>query len=69
MNIDIRKSIKENFKEASSEEISKSITESIKDKEEITLPGMGVFFEILWTNSSKEQRECIIDILKSYFSK
>lgn len=69
MNIDIRKSIKDNFKGSNEEEIIKSITESIKDKEEITLPGMGVFFEILWTNSSKEQRECIVDIIKTSLNK
>lgn len=63
MNIDIRKSIKENFKEANKEEIINSINSSIKDKEEITLPGIGVFFEILWENSDKSLKEKIIEII------
>lgn len=64
MNIDIRKSIKENFKKNSLEEIRESIESAIKDKEEITLPGLGVFFEILWENSSDKEKENVLDILK-----
>lgn len=62
MNIDIRKSIKDNFKNSDIEEIRKSIEESIKDKDEITLPGLGVFFEILWKNTS--DKEEILNTLK-----
>ncbi len=65
MNIDIRKSIKNNFKDSTSEEIVESINSSIKDNDEITLPGMGVFFEILWVNSNEEFRNNIIDIIKN----
>lgn len=64
MNIDIRKSIKENFKDNNSNEIKKSIENSISDKEEITLPGMGVFFEILWENSDNIQKDIIINTIK-----
>ena len=45
MNIDIRKSIINNFKGSRDEEIIESINESIKQGDEITLPGLGVFFE------------------------
>ena len=64
MNIDIRRSIKDNFKDSTSEEIVDSINSSIQDKDEITLPGMGVFFEILWVNSNDELKNNIIDIIK-----
>ena len=53
MNIDIRKYIKENFKNSSTQEIKESIISSISENDEITLPGMGVFFEILWNNRAK----------------
>ena len=43
MNIDIRKSIINNFKENNYDEIKNSIESAIKDQEEITLPGLGVF--------------------------
>lgn len=59
MNIDIRKSIKNNFKDAELDEIKVSINSSIKGQEEITLPGLGVFFEILWNNSDDETKEYI----------
>ena len=65
MNIDIRKSIRNNFKDSTKDEIIESINSSIKDKEEITLHGIGVFFEILWENSDNELKEKIINIIKS----
>lgn len=64
MNIDIRKSIKHNFKDSNNEEIIESIKSAINDKDEITLPGMGVFFEILWLNSTEEEKNKIISIIK-----
>ena len=60
MNIDIRKSIINNFKHSSKEEIKESILDSLKNKDEITLPGIGVFFELLWESSSKEEQDNII---------
>ena len=47
MNIDIRKSIISNFKDSDISEISSSIEEAVNDEDEVTLPGLGVFFEIL----------------------
>ena len=52
MNLDIRTHIKKNFKNSSVDDIKKSIEESIKEQDEITLPGLGVLFEILWQNST-----------------
>ena len=64
MDIDIRKSIINNFKESDIEEIKNSIEESINDKDEITLPGLGVFFEILWNNSNDTKKDYILQTLK-----
>jgi len=60
MNIDIRKSVIKNFEGSGIEDIRNSIETSIKDNEEITLPGLGVFFEILWNNSDKNDKEFIL---------
>lgn len=65
MNIDIRKYIKDNFKDSSAEEIKESIVSSISENDEITLPGMGVFFEILWKNSNAENQDYILNTLKN----
>ena len=64
MNIDIRKNIINNFNGAKKDEIKASIISSIEDNEEITLPGLGVFFEILWKKSDEENQEykCFIFI-------
>ena len=64
MNIDIRRSIKDNFKDSSNEEIEESIKSAIKDSDEITLPGMGVFFELLWEECNNDERNDIITKIK-----
>lgn len=64
MNLDIRKNIISNFKYSDEKEIRESIEESIKDGKEITLPGLGVFFELLWSNSNDEVRNNIISLVK-----
>lgn len=64
MDIDIRKSIINNFENSNIEEIKKAIEESIYDRDEITLPGLGVFFEILWNNSDDTKKDYILQTLK-----
>lgn len=58
MNIDIRRNIIENFRDTNAEDLKVSITEAVEDKDEITLPGLGVLFELLWENS--EDKETIL---------
>jgi len=64
MNIDIRNSIINNFKNSDKTEIQNSINESIRENDEITLPGLGVFFEILWKNSNNNSKQNILDTIK-----
>lgn len=64
MTVDIREHIKENFKEADIDEIKSSIVSGIEAKEEITLPGLGVFFELLWSNSDDDSKEYILNTIK-----
>ena len=61
MNIDIRKNIINNFKGNDAQEIMVSIDESIKKGDEITLPGLGVFFELLWNNADLTLKKTIIE--------
>lgn len=65
MDLSIRGYIKKNFKDSSTEEINEAIGMSVKDGAEEALPGMGVFFEILWENSSKDERTQIVNKLKN----
>lgn len=63
-NIDVRKYIISNFKEDNIEDIKKSIEESIASHDEDPLIGLGVLFELLWTNSSPEEKEIILMNIK-----
>ena len=64
MDIDIRKSIINNFKDSDTKDIRSSIESSISDRDEITLPGLGVFFELVWNNSDDEHKDYILDAIK-----
>ena len=68
MNISIKNHIMNNFKGASKNDIKESIISSFNDKDEITLPGLGVYFGIVWSNSSQEEQNRILDILKDNLS-
>lgn len=65
MNTDIRKYVINNFKNSCKVEIKEAISASIKEREDITLPGLGVFFELLWEHSNNNIRNEILDILEN----
>ena len=67
--IKIRDYIINNFKNDDEETIKRAIDESIKEGDEVTLPGMGVFFEIIWQDASDEERKRIFTTLKNRFQK
>lgn len=68
MKINIRESIMKNFKEAKKDEIKASIESSITENDEVTLPGIGVFFEILWKNSNENEKDFILNTLEKSFN-
>lgn len=63
-NIDVRAYIINNFKEDTSEEIKTSIEESIASKDDDTLIGLGVMFELAWNNSTDNQKQEILENIK-----
>lgn len=67
--IKIRDYIINNFKEDDCNTIKRAIEESITEQDEVTLPGMGVFFEIIWLDSNEEEKEKILEKLKNRFHK
>jgi small acid-soluble spore protein I (minor) len=64
MNIDVRKYVIENFKSDSIEEIKKSITDSVTQKEEDSLIGLGVLFELAWSNANEDMQYNILNNIK-----
>jgi small acid-soluble spore protein I (minor) len=63
MDISIKKHILENFKDLEKEEIRCSIEEIIDSQDELVLPGLGVFFQLLWTSSDLRVKDEILDII------
>ncbi len=61
MEINIRDSIKNNFLNLGIEDIRSSIEDAILDQDEITLPGLGVFFELLWKSSDDKLKNNILN--------
>lgn len=63
-NIDIRKNVINNFKDSDAIDIETSIVSSIKEGDEITLPGLGVLFEVMWKNSNADMKNHIIEAIQ-----
>ena len=62
--IDVRSYIINNFKDDTVEDIQSSIEESISSHEDDPLIGLGVLFELLWNNSSAEEKTTILTNIK-----
>lgn len=69
MNTNIRYYIINNFKGDDFSTLRNAIEESIKEQDELTLPGLGVFFELLWENSDQELKNQIIEIIRKRVKK
>ena len=65
MDINIRDHIINNFKGDDENVLREAIEESIKENDEITLPGMGVFFFFFCTDSFEDMKNKIIEMLKN----
>ncbi len=64
MDINIRHHIINNFKGDDFNTLRNAIEESVREKDEVTLPGLGVFFELLWENADQELKNNIIEIIR-----
>lgn len=69
MDIDIRQHIINNFKGDNYETLRRAIDEAVKAQDEVTLPGLGVFFELIWENADNELKDTIINIIKNRVKK
>jgi small acid-soluble spore protein I (minor) len=64
MNLSIREHIINNFKGDNYDTLRRAIDESVASQDEVTLPGLGVFLEIIWENADQELKNQLIDIIK-----
>ena len=64
----IRDYIINNFQGDDYDSLQSAINESIESKDEVTLPGMGVFFEIVWQGADQELKNRMLEIIKNRVS-
>ncbi len=69
MDMTIRQHIINNFKGDDYETLRKAIDESVTSQDEVTLPGLGVFLEIIWENADQELKNELIEIIKKRVQK
>lgn len=60
----IREHIINNFQGDDFDSLQSAINESIESNDEVTLPGMGVFFEIIWQGADQKLKNDMLTIIK-----
>ena len=60
----IREHIINNFKGDDYDSLQSAINESIESEDEVTLPGMGGFFEIVWQGADQRLKNEMMEIIK-----
>ncbi len=69
MDINIRKHIINNFRGDDYSTLRRAIDEAVEAKDEVTLPGLGVFFELIWENASQELKDQLIETIRKRVKK
>lgn len=64
MQINVRKSVLDNISNSTKDEIYTIINDSLSRKEDITLPGLGVLFEVIWSKANPGLKEQMVDLLQ-----
>ena len=60
----IKEHIINNFSGDDHDSLQNAINESIEANDEVTLPGMGVFFEIVWQGADQELKNKMLEIIR-----
>lgn len=63
--MNIKDYIIENFKDDDVETIKNAIDESVNEYNEDSLPGLGIFFMLVWEKSNNEEKNTILEKIKS----
>lgn len=69
MNLNLRNAIIDNVTGNTSDQLEDTIVDAISNGEEKMLPGLGVLFEVIWQNSSTEDKQEMIQTLESGLKK
>lgn len=65
MNLNLRNAIIHNVTGNSQDQLEDTIVDAIQNGEEKMLPGLGVLFEVIWKNSSEEDKKEMLTILEN----
>lgn len=69
MEINIKDYIINNFKEDDIQNIKNAIDSSVKDNDEETLPGLGVFMDLIWNESDENLKNTLLNMIKNGITK
>ncbi|MBT2648174.1 small acid-soluble spore protein SspI [Peribacillus sp. RS7] len=69
MNLNLRNAIIQNVSGNSQEQLEDTIVDAIQNGEEKMLPGLGVLFEVIWQNSSEQEKQEMITALEEGLKK
>ncbi|MFJ8264491.1 small acid-soluble spore protein SspI [Peribacillus asahii] len=69
MNLNLRNAIISNVTGNTPEQLEDTIVDAISNGEEKMLPGLGVLFEVIWQNSSQNEKEEMLRALENGLKK
>ncbi|GGF06452.1 small, acid-soluble spore protein I [Halobacillus andaensis] len=64
MNLNLRQAILSNVSGHNADQLEATIDDALQKGEEKMLPGLGVFFEMLWKESEEQDRQEILQTLE-----
>ncbi len=67
--MNIKEHIINNFKGDDYMALKEAIDESVSSNDEITLPGLGVFFCLIWENADQELKNTLIETIRKRVQK
>jgi len=65
MNLNLRNAVIHNVSGNSQAELEDTIVDAIQNGAEKMLPGLGVLFEVIWKNSSEEEKKEMLASLEN----
>jgi small acid-soluble spore protein I (minor) len=65
MNLNLRNAIIHNVSGNTQDELKDTIVDAIQNGEEKMLPGLGVLFEVIWKNSSDQEKLDMLEALEN----
>ncbi|MCH6267788.1 MULTISPECIES: small acid-soluble spore protein SspI [Neobacillus] len=65
MNFNLRNAVIHNVSNNSQDQLEDTIVDAIQSGEEKMLPGLGVLFEVIWQNSSEQEKKEMLSTLES----